>query len=154
MLMRETGMRNARELYRLRVENIDWTNHLVFNPNSKTAKGRRFIPISDRAMEILKRRSGERNGWVFQSRYKGKPIGAALSDFISVETSWSRNKFRYETRLTSGLFSMGQPASRTKFFDVARPHRRSARGCAWRGQTARKQHAGQRMSLEIGCTER
>ena len=78
VLMRETGMRNARELYRLRVENIDWTNHLIFNPNSKTAKGRRFIPISDRAMEILKSRCGERKeGWVFQSRYKGKPIGAA-----------------------------------------------------------------------------
>jgi len=35
---RETGMRNVRELYRIRIENVDWNNRLVFNPNSKTAK--------------------------------------------------------------------------------------------------------------------
>jgi len=33
-------MRNARELYRMRVENIDWNNRVIFNPNSKTKKGR------------------------------------------------------------------------------------------------------------------
>jgi len=76
---RETGMRNVRELYRIRIENVDWNNRLVFNPNSKTAKGRRFIPLSDLAMEILKSRCGDRKeGWVFPSVRKGKHIGAAL----------------------------------------------------------------------------
>jgi integrase len=42
--MRDTGMRNARELYRTRIENIDWNNRVIFNPNSKTKKGRRYIP--------------------------------------------------------------------------------------------------------------
>jgi len=46
MLMRDTGMRNVREPYRLRIENIDFNNRVIFNPNSKTAKGRRFIPIN------------------------------------------------------------------------------------------------------------
>ena len=79
VLMRETGMRNARELYRVRIENIDWNNRLIFNPDSKTPRGRRFIPISNRAMEILKNRCGDRKeGWLFLSARKGKHVGAAL----------------------------------------------------------------------------
>jgi integrase len=79
VLMRDTGMRNVRELYRMRVENINWQDRLIFNPSSKTAKGRRFIPISDRAMEILQRHcQGRSEGWVFEPRYKGKHIGAAF----------------------------------------------------------------------------
>ncbi|HEY6251878.1 MAG TPA: site-specific integrase [Candidatus Angelobacter sp.] len=79
MVMRDTGMRNVRELYRLRIENIDFNNRVIFNPNSKTAKGRRFIPISNRVVEILKARcTGRNEGWVFKSRYKGKHIGAAF----------------------------------------------------------------------------
>jgi integrase len=79
MVMRDTGMRNVRELYRMRVENLDFNRRVIFNPNSKTEKGRRFIPMSDRAADILKARCGERSeGWVFQSRYKGKHIGAAF----------------------------------------------------------------------------
>lgn len=53
VLMRDTGMRNARELYRMRVENIDWNSRVIFNPNSKTKKGRRFVPLSDRVMNIF-----------------------------------------------------------------------------------------------------
>jgi integrase len=79
ILMRDTGMRNVRELYRMRIENIDWSNRVIFNPNSKTPKGRRFIPISDRVMKILKARCmGRTEGWVLKSRYKGKHIGAAF----------------------------------------------------------------------------
>lgn len=79
VLMRDTGMRNVRELYRMRVENINWHDRVIFNPSSKTVKGRRFIPISDRAIAILRHRCGNRSeGWVFQSRYKGKHIGAAF----------------------------------------------------------------------------
>lgn len=79
VVMRDTGMRNVRELYRLRVENVDFSNRVIFNPNSKTAKGRRFIPMSNRVLEILKVRCADRReGWVFQSVRKGKHIGAAL----------------------------------------------------------------------------
>lgn len=79
ILMRDTGMRKVRELYRLRAENIDFNNRVIFNPNSKTLKGRRFIPLSERAIEILKARCDDRTeGWVFKSRYKGKHIGAAF----------------------------------------------------------------------------
>jgi integrase len=73
--MRDTGMRNGRELYWMRIENIDWTNRVIFNPDSKTIKGRRFVPLSDRVLEILKARcAGRTEGWVFPSRHKGKHI--------------------------------------------------------------------------------
>jgi integrase len=79
VLMRDTGMRNVRELYGMRIENIRWADRVIFNPNSKTPKGRRFIPMSNRVVDLLKARcAGRTEGWAFQSRYKGKHIGAAL----------------------------------------------------------------------------
>jgi integrase len=66
--VRETGMRNQRELYRMRVENIDWANKVIFVPDSKTFDGRRLVPMSDRVERILRRRCGDkREGWVFGS---------------------------------------------------------------------------------------
>jgi hypothetical protein len=35
-LMRDTGMRNERELFRMRIENLDWSNQTIFVPDSKT----------------------------------------------------------------------------------------------------------------------
>ncbi|HKN71714.1 MAG TPA: hypothetical protein VJX30_11820, partial [Terriglobales bacterium] len=43
ILMRDTGMRNERELYRMRIENVDWNNRVVFVPDSKTPDGRRTV---------------------------------------------------------------------------------------------------------------
>ncbi len=86
VLMRDTGMRNGRELYRIRVENIDWNSRVIFNPNSKTKKGRRFVPMSDRVMNILLVRCADRTeGWVFPSRQKGKHITGGL-----VNKQWVR----------------------------------------------------------------
>lgn len=68
-LMRDTGMRNERELYRARIEYIDWNNRVIFVPDSKTPSGRRTVPLSDRAIEVLRRRcGGRREGWVFPSK--------------------------------------------------------------------------------------
>jgi peptidase S58-like protein len=53
ILMRDTGMRNQRELYRMRIENLDWENRLIFVPDSKTPEGRRLVPMSKRVFEIL-----------------------------------------------------------------------------------------------------
>jgi hypothetical protein len=36
-------MRNERELYRIRIENIDWINKFIFVPDSKTPNGRRRV---------------------------------------------------------------------------------------------------------------
>ncbi len=69
MFARDTGMRNQRELYRIRMENLDWNNRIIFVPDSKTADGRRMIPMSDRVCEVLRRRAGGRSeGWLFPSQ--------------------------------------------------------------------------------------
>ncbi len=34
MLMRDTGMRNEREVFRMRIENLDWGSRVVFVPDS------------------------------------------------------------------------------------------------------------------------
>jgi integrase len=84
VLMSDTRMRNDRELYRMRVENIDWNNRVIFNPNSKTKKGRRFVP--HRVLDILLVRCANRKeGWVFPSRQKGKHITGGL-----VNKQWVR----------------------------------------------------------------
>jgi len=35
ILMRDTGMRNERELFRMRIENLNWENRVIFIPDSK-----------------------------------------------------------------------------------------------------------------------
>jgi integrase len=46
--------------------NINCPLRVFFIPDSKTDNGRRFVPISDRALELLKARCGERReGWIF-----------------------------------------------------------------------------------------
>jgi integrase len=62
-------MRNERELYRLRVENIDWNRGMIFIPDSKSPVGRRSVPMSDRVTTILTRRCEDtRDAWIFPSR--------------------------------------------------------------------------------------
>src|SRR5246127_257173 len=68
-LMRDTGMRNQRELYRARIENLDWESRVIFVPDSKTPEGRRLIPMSRRVFELLRARCAARtDGWVFPSK--------------------------------------------------------------------------------------
>ena len=64
----------------------DWNSRVIFNPNSKTKKGRRFVPMSDRVMKTLLVRCADRTeGWVFPSRQKGKHITGGL-----VNKQWVR----------------------------------------------------------------
>jgi integrase len=86
VVMRDTGMRNARELYCMRVENVDFDAGTIFTPDSKTESGRRFIPMSCRVKQILEARcEGRSEGWVWMSRYKGKHIGEGM-----VYRQWAR----------------------------------------------------------------
>jgi hypothetical protein len=64
IVMRDTGMRNVRELYRMRIENINWHDRLIFNPSSKTAKGRRFGALlrSTRFRFVRAQQDGELEG--------------------------------------------------------------------------------------------
>jgi site-specific recombinase XerD len=86
VVMRDTGMRNARELYCMRVENVDFNAGTIFTPDSKTESGRRFIPISSRVKQILEARcAGRSEGWVWMSRVKGKHIGEGM-----IYRQWAR----------------------------------------------------------------
>jgi integrase len=62
-------MRNRRELYRIRIENLDWKDRTIFVPDSKTPDGRRVIPMNDRVYQLLRvRASGKSAGWLFPSK--------------------------------------------------------------------------------------
>jgi integrase len=61
ILMRDTGMRNEREPFQMRFENLDWQNRVIFVPDSKTPEGRRLIPTSARVFEILRDADAPRN---------------------------------------------------------------------------------------------
>jgi len=56
-------------LFRIRIENIDWSRQVIFNPHGKTRASRRYVPISKRMFNILMVRCGERReGWLFPSK--------------------------------------------------------------------------------------
>jgi integrase len=66
VLLRDTGMRPKKELFPMRIENLDWTNRVIFVPDSKTPTGRRYIPMSDRVVDLLMVRcASRREGWIF-----------------------------------------------------------------------------------------
>jgi integrase len=92
VVMRDTGMRNVREIYCMRIENLDFDSGVIFVPDSKTEEGRRFIAMSNRVKEILLRRcDGRAEGWVFTSVRKGKHIGEAM-----VNRQWVRAREKAE----------------------------------------------------------
>ena len=84
ILVRDTGLRPD-EVFRMRWEHVHWEKRLYFNPYGKTSKSRRWIPISERAADLLKTRlhnqsianptgrrkklvAPEPSPWVFPSR--------------------------------------------------------------------------------------
>jgi integrase len=59
---------DERELFRIRIKNLDWNSRTILVPDSKTPEGRRLVPMSRRVLDILGKRCGARkDGWVFPS---------------------------------------------------------------------------------------
>jgi len=70
MCAQDTGAR-PNEVFRIRVENIDWQQRSIFNPHGKSKNSKRHLPISDRVFEVLTRRvAGREEGWLFLSNSK------------------------------------------------------------------------------------
>ena len=83
IVMRDMGLRPD-EVFRMRWEHVHWEKRLYFNPHGKSLKARRWIPLSQRAIEALKNRlhnqptttarcgelpaTPEPSEWVFASR--------------------------------------------------------------------------------------
>lgn len=79
-IMLDTGMR-PEEVFRIRVENIDFRQKSIFNPFGKTKAARRTIPLTDNVLALLKTRSKKANRmgspFVFASSHETlKPIGS------------------------------------------------------------------------------
>jgi len=73
VIARDSGMRNHSEVCRMRWAYINWDWFCYTNPKGKTeAAERPGIPLSDRVLEILRRRHVEQampaQGWVFPAR--------------------------------------------------------------------------------------
>jgi hypothetical protein len=66
ILMHDTGMRNQRELYRMRIESLDCGSRVIFVPDSKTAEGRRLVPMNRCVFELLRARCSTRTEGCFR----------------------------------------------------------------------------------------
>ena len=95
ILLRDTGMRPKKELFPMRIENLDWNNRMIFVPDSKTPTGRRYIPMSDRVMDLLMVRcAGKSEGWVF-------PADSAAGHITTIDKQF--RKARAQAGLPAGL---------------------------------------------------
>ena len=71
----------------MRIEDLDWNNRAIFVPDSKTPTGRRFIPMSDRVLNLLMVRcAGRRDGWVFPSASRAGHITTVDKQFRKART--------------------------------------------------------------------
>jgi integrase len=78
IISQDSGMRPD-EVIRMRWDNVLWDKNLIFNPDGKTAKARRHVPLSDRVRDVLRERVKRTTSeWVFPSPRKS---GAHISNF-------------------------------------------------------------------------
>ena len=109
VIAQDTGMR-PKEILRIRIEHIDWTNMRVWNPYGKTAKSRRFVPMSKRMKDVLEARCGKgKEGWVFPSdRSNSGHLNSIAVGFRSLRqrTGVSSKVVPYSARHTYGSFTM------------------------------------------------
>ncbi len=70
----ESGCR-PEELFRLERKNVNLESGSIFIPFGKTRSAKRLIPLSSRALSVLKRRLSENDGkYIFTSSKTGNPI--------------------------------------------------------------------------------
>ena len=105
-VMLDTGMR-PEEVFRMRIENIDFKQKTLFNPFGKTKAARRTIPMTDDVLSLLKARAMEARAtetpFVFPSPYNAqKPVGSVKkSHSAAVERAKIKHHFRlYDLRHT------------------------------------------------------
>jgi integrase len=78
LISQDSGLRPD-EVIRMRWENVLWDKSLIFNPDGKTEKSRRHVPLSERVRDLLRKRAkGTASEWVFPSPRKR---GAHISYF-------------------------------------------------------------------------
>jgi len=109
VIAQDTGLRPS-ELFRLRVENLDFTHRRVWNPFGKTAKATRFVPMSHRmAALLIIRCENRKEGWVFPSnRSKSGHIETIARGFQALRrrTGISEKIVPYSARHTYGSYTV------------------------------------------------
>jgi len=97
----DTGLR-AGEVFRIRIENIDFTERTIFNPFGKTKAARRKVTMTADVVEMLKRRTKKpKSPFVFPSRASlDLPIGSVRKAHdAAVEKAGIKEHFRlYDLR--------------------------------------------------------
>lgn len=70
LISQDSGLRPD-EVIRMRWDNVLWDKNLIFNPDGKTERSRRHVPLSDRVRSLLRvRAQGATSEWVFPSKRK------------------------------------------------------------------------------------
>jgi len=105
-LMLDTGMR-PEEVFRMRIENVDFKQKTIFNPFGKTKAARRTIPMTDDVSSLLaaREKKARKMGtpFVFPSPYDiQKPIGSVKKAHnAALERAQIKRHFRlYDLRHT------------------------------------------------------
>ena len=105
-VMLDSGMR-PEEVFRMRIENIDFRQRTIFNPFGKTKAARRTIPMTDELFFLLRARVKRANDletpFVFPSPYDvQKPIGSVKkAHSAAVDRAKIKPRFRlYDLRHT------------------------------------------------------
>jgi integrase len=119
IIAQDTGMRPS-EIYRIRIENLDFENRQVWNPYGKTVKSRRFVPMSERMASVLAARCiKQQEGWVFPAaRSKSGHITTIAKGFQTLRdrAGLSKKLVLYSARHTYGSYAL---ASTGNLFAVA-----------------------------------
>ena len=99
----DTGLR-PEEVFRIRIENVDFGERTIFNPFGKTKAARRKVTLTAEVEEILKRRAKKAKGqFMFPSKGdRERPIGSVRKAHdVAVERAGIKEHFRlYDLRHT------------------------------------------------------
>lgn len=99
----DTGLRPD-EVFRIRVENLDFTGRTIFNPFGKTKASRRKVTMTAAVFELLKKRATKARGsFVFPARFDhNRQIGSVRKAHdAAVENAGIKKHFRlYDLRHT------------------------------------------------------
>lgn len=102
IIVLDTGMRPS-EVFEMRWEDLTWNPGTIFVPRGKTKRSRRYLPMSERVIQVLEaRRNGQTEGWVFPSDSASGHITTVAKAFAKVRTELGLSK---EIVLYSGRHS-------------------------------------------------
>jgi integrase len=102
IIVLDSGMRPS-EVFNMRWEDLTWDPATIFVRRGKTKRSRRYLPMSDRVIELLQaRRNDQTEGWVFPSDSACGHITTVAKAFAKVRTDLGLSK---EIVLYSGRHS-------------------------------------------------